>query len=549
MSLPDCDVVLAGRYHMSGRIASGGMGEVWRAADTVLQRPVAVKLLRPEYSGDPDTLARFRAEARHAAAVSHPGIAHVYDYGEGGPDGSPFLVMELVDGPSLTELLARGPLDAVQTLDVVAQAAAALAAAHAAGLVHRDVKPGNLLVTPGGTVKITDFGIAYAAGSAPLTRTGALVGTPAYLAPERVAGAPATPASDLYSLGIVAYECLAGTPPFTGTPMQIALAHQRKPVPPLRGGVPGPVATFVAELTAREPAGRPRSAADVAARARYLQTHPAGAESKTRGWPASPARSLAAAALGARAAQAAPVASAPAEPAGASEPTLADAPTATPDAAAAGHHGPPQPPAAGQWPAAGHHGPPQPPAAGQWPAAGHHGPPQPASGPPGGPRRTMILQPPFQHQPPVGTRRTSALRHPLLRAVLVVAVIAGAAGWLLAAGVLARPASPPQRPPASSPASPSASPSTVDVNRSALVGMPVQAAEQQLTRLGLSVSVRWVPTRRASPGTVLGVQPSGQLQPGTPVVLEAAATPSGHHHHGNGQDGGDTGDGGGQGGG
>lgn len=508
MSLPDCDIVLAGRYHMSNRIASGGMGEVWRAADTVLQRPVAVKLLRAEYSGDPDTLARFRAEARHAAAVSHPGIAHVYDYGEGGPDGSPFLVMELVEGPSLTELLARGPLDAVQTLDVVAQAAAALAAAHAAGLVHRDVKPGNLLVTPGGTVKITDFGIAYAAGSAPLTRTGALVGTPAYLAPERVAGAPATPASDLYSLGIVAYECLAGTPPFTGTPMQVALAHQRQAVPPLRGPVPGHVAAFVAQLTARDPAARPRSAADVAARARYLQTALAGAQNIPAGSPA-PARPLAAAVLRARPAHSGQTTAALAEPAGSGQPTVADAPAAMPGAIA-----------------------------GPWQTAENLGPPQPAAS---GPRSTMVLEPAFR-QPPAGTRRTAALRHPLVLAALVVAVIAGAAGWLLAAGVLdASPSQ--QRPPASSPAPPRG---TVDVNRSALVGMQVQAAEQQLSQLGLSVSVRWVPTHRASPGTVLGVQPSGQLQPGTPVVLEAAASPSGHHHH---DDGSDSGDGGGQGGG
>jgi serine/threonine-protein kinase len=211
MSVSQCDAVLAGRYRLEAEIATGGMGEVWRGRDTVLGRPVAVKLMRAEFAGDPDTLARFRGEARHSAALSHPGIAHVYDYGEDGPNRSPFIVMELVNGPSLTELLASGPLEPPRVMDVVAQAATALAAAHSAGLVHRDIKPGNILLAPGNIVKITDFGIAYAAGSAPLTRTGALIGTPAYLAPERIAGSPGSPASDLYALGVVAYECLAGS--------------------------------------------------------------------------------------------------------------------------------------------------------------------------------------------------------------------------------------------------------------------------------------------------------------------------------------------------
>ena len=203
--------VLAGRYRMDSLIAFGGMGEVWRAMDLVLDRPVAVKILQPEYAQHPETLDRFRAEARHAAGLSHPAIAQVYDFGEGQDGQPPFLVLELVDGSPLTSLLASGPLDPARTLDVVAQVAAGLAVAHAAGVVHRDIKPGNLLVDASGDVKITDFGIAHAAGSAPLTRTGMVMGTPAYLAPERVGGAAAGPASDLYSLGMVAYQ-LPGRP-------------------------------------------------------------------------------------------------------------------------------------------------------------------------------------------------------------------------------------------------------------------------------------------------------------------------------------------------
>ncbi len=167
--------------------------------------------------------------------MAHQNIARVYDYGE--PEGEqPFLVMELVEGPSLAHVLMTGPLDAARTMDVLAQAACGLQAAHAEGLIHRDIKPGNLLLAPGGTVKITDFGIAHAVGSAPLTLTGTLLGTPGYLAPERASGAQATPATDLYALGIVAYECLAGAPPFAGKPLDVTLAHRDRPLPPLPAG-------------------------------------------------------------------------------------------------------------------------------------------------------------------------------------------------------------------------------------------------------------------------------------------------------------------------
>jgi eukaryotic-like serine/threonine-protein kinase len=262
--------VLGRRYALEEKIGAGGYSEVWRGTDTVLTRQVAVKLLHLGYAQEAEVLARFRAEAQHAGALSHENIARVYDYREPDPPQPPFLIMEFVDGPSLAAVLANGPLDPTRTMDIVAQTAAGLHAAHLAGLVHRDIKPANLLLSPRGIVKITDFGIAHAAGRAPMTDTNQLVGTPGYLAPERAMGAQATAASDLYSLGIVAYECLAGAPPFTGVALAVALAHHERPLPPLPGHVPAEVAALVLQLTAKDPAARPHSAGDVAARAGAL---------------------------------------------------------------------------------------------------------------------------------------------------------------------------------------------------------------------------------------------------------------------------------------
>ena len=263
--------VLGGRYVLDDQIGNGGYGEVWRATDTVLARPVAVKLLHPRYTQRSEALARFRAEARHAGGLSHENIAQVFDYGEPADGQPPYLVMELVDGPSLETVLTGGPLDDSRTMDIVAQAAAGLQAAHAAGMIHRDIKPGNLLLAPGGTVKITDFGIAHTIGSAPLTASGELIGTPGYLAPERAMGERATPASDLYSLGMLAYECLAGTPPFRGTPLEVALAHRDRPLPPLPPSVAVDVAALVMRLAAKDPARRLSDAAEVAVWAGLLR--------------------------------------------------------------------------------------------------------------------------------------------------------------------------------------------------------------------------------------------------------------------------------------
>ena len=267
---------LTGRYHLEELIAAGGMGEVWRAADQVLARPVAVKLLRPEYTHDEVTLARFRAEAQHAGLLNHPGIAQVYDYRDAGPESPAYLVMELVAGPSLAAVLASGRLEPARSADVMAQAAAALGAAHAAGVLHRDIKPANLLITCDGQVKVTDFGIAHSARTENLTSTGALIGTMGYLAPERVSGSSATAASDLYALGIVGYECLTGQPPFRGEPLQVALAHRDQDLPEfppwcLRQPGGGELAALIADLTAKDPAARPATAAEVAARARHIR--------------------------------------------------------------------------------------------------------------------------------------------------------------------------------------------------------------------------------------------------------------------------------------
>ncbi|WP_420369222.1 protein kinase domain-containing protein [Curtobacterium sp. L1-20] len=268
---PTSGLTFGGRYQLSSRVAIGGMGEVWQATDLVIGRTVALKILKDEYLGDPGFLERFRAEARHAALVNHEGIANVFDYGE--EDGSAYLVMELVPGEALSTMIEREhtlPVDKV--LDIVAQTANALQAAHAVGLVHRDIKPGNLLITPDGRVKITDFGIARIADQVPLTATGQVMGTVQYLSPEQASGHPASPSTDIYSLGIVAYESLAGRRPFTGeSQVAIAMAHINEQPPALPGDIPEPVSALVMSCIAKKPADRPATAANLARAAQALR--------------------------------------------------------------------------------------------------------------------------------------------------------------------------------------------------------------------------------------------------------------------------------------
>ncbi|MGM7666937.1 protein kinase domain-containing protein [Microbacterium sp. A93] len=268
---PTSGITLGGRYQLTERIAIGGMGEVWKAKDKVLGRQTAVKILKEEYTGDPNFLRRFRAEAQHTALLNHPGIANVFDYGE--EDGSGYLVMELVPGPPLSAILDKEKvLSPDRTLNIMAQTARALSAAHSQGLVHRDIKPGNLLITPHGRVKVTDFGIARLADQVPLTATGQVMGTAQYLAPEQATGQQATGSSDIYSLGVIGYECLVGHRPFSGeSQIAIALAQVNDPPPPLTESIPEPVRALIMSMLAKEAHERPANATALAEAAEALR--------------------------------------------------------------------------------------------------------------------------------------------------------------------------------------------------------------------------------------------------------------------------------------
>jgi len=247
------------RYLLTERIAVGGMGEVWKAVDEVLDREVAVKILRNDLASGDLFRQRFRTEARTAAMLSHPGIAAVYDYGEFADTA--YLVMELVAGEPLSEIIAqRGALEVERTLDLLAQIARALHAAHVRGVVHRDVKPANVIVSPAGKATMTDFGIARMRHHESLTATGQVMGTAHYLAPEVARGETATPLSDLYALGVVGYECLSGWRPFDGAnQIAVATAHLREQPPPLPESVPPDVRAAVFRALEKNPSLRPRT--------------------------------------------------------------------------------------------------------------------------------------------------------------------------------------------------------------------------------------------------------------------------------------------------
>jgi len=248
---------LGGRYKLLDELGSGGMAVVWRARDEVLGRPVAVKLLAGRYSGDPQSRVRIRDEARAAATLSHPNIAQVYDYGEATDTGTPYVVMELVNGPTLQQRVSAGKLPPRTVFRICGEVAAALAAAHGHGLVHRDIKMANIMVTPAGA-KVVDFGIAAAAG--PASPEEMLVGTPAYLAPERLTGDLIVPASDVYALGVLLYRLLADESPWSvESTTQMLRAHVYQdpaPLPPVPG-VPPAVRDLIDRCLGKDPDSRP----------------------------------------------------------------------------------------------------------------------------------------------------------------------------------------------------------------------------------------------------------------------------------------------------
>jgi hypothetical protein len=520
------EVVLAGRFRLERRIGSGDVGEVWRAVDLRVGAPVAVKVLRSQSGWPPETLTRFRAEARHASSVSHPGIARVYYYDDGDPPVPPYVVTELVMGPSLARVLASGPLDPARAMDVIGQAAAALSAAHEAGLVHGDIRPANLIIAQGGEVKITDFGIAAAASTA-LAHTGAMAGPPDYLAPECAVGLPATWASDLYSLGAVGYECLAGQPPFDGPPVEVATAHRYYPLPPLPGRVPDTVATFVAKLTAKDPRDRPTSADQASWWAMQLRDSMAsGPGVLPRSWQAG----VAAAAVAGRG------------PAG-RRPGPGRVGGGMPAAARPGPAGA----APAYLPRAGYAEPPP----GFYPLVGDTGPGtlariEPAAVTGVGPVMPIDLtradgdrpvpyprdgysRPPY----PRTERRVELYRHRARKrnklAILLASAAAAIAVLIVMLAMGAFQGSPPAKPAAATSARARAHARvqhTVLVTASALIGQPAAAVRSELRKLGLKPHlVKSVTTTQAA-GLVVSIQPGGKLPLGSVVTVTEAVAPA-----------------------
>ncbi|MCW3817921.1 protein kinase [Micromonospora sp. DR5-3] len=259
--------LLDGRYQCEELLGSGGMGEVWRGRDLRLDRRVAIKVLAAAGLMEPMAAERFDREARAAAGLTHPHIVAVYDFGT--EENDSYLIMELVEGRTVSALIADGPLTVLQALSIAVQACDGIAAAHTAGVVHRDVKPGNLIVNATGTVKICDFGIArlpWAEGENTLTEPATKLGTSSYMSPEQALGQPVDHRTDLYGLGCTLYAMLAGGPPFAGEPLSVLHQHVNVPPPPLRErrpDVPAELDALAAELLAKDPADRPSDAAEV----------------------------------------------------------------------------------------------------------------------------------------------------------------------------------------------------------------------------------------------------------------------------------------------
>jgi serine/threonine-protein kinase len=277
--------VLDGRYRLLSLLAIGGMGQVWRGHDDELDLQVAIKVLKEDAGDNAVFLKRFEIEARNAARLAHRNICQVLDYGSF--EGNAYMVMELVDGESLATILDREVfLDERRLVSILIHTCHGLQVAHDAGIIHRDVKPGNLLLQPDDLVKITDFGVSRARDQTTLTQTGMVMGTAQYLAPELALGRPATPQSDLYALGIIAFEALVGRRPFTaGSPVDIAVAQVNDPVPPLPDVIAPGLAALVLDLLNKNPKHRPQSAERLAALLGNLRL-PSATERRLRERPA-----------------------------------------------------------------------------------------------------------------------------------------------------------------------------------------------------------------------------------------------------------------------
>jgi eukaryotic-like serine/threonine-protein kinase len=472
---------LGSRYTLDRTIGTGGYSEVWAAHDAVLDRPVAIKVLHAEYAQSADALRRFRTEAQLAGRLSDANVARVYDFCDTSGDGPAYLVMEFIDGPTLAEMLRGGPLNPARTMDILAQSAAGLHAAHSAGLVHRDIKPSNIMIAPGNVVKITDFGLSHSLASAPITRTGMIAGTPSFMAPERSAGARATPASDLYSLGVLGYECLAGAPPFEGTPLEVTLAHRFGVFPPLPAATPVAVSELIAWLTARDPADRPDDAETVARQAAQLRD----------------------------ALLTAPPGYGPATPPGYGPATPPGYGPATPPG-----YGPATPPGYGPATTLLPESAPPPP----------HGAPPDSTGPA---QHTLIVAAsPVEPEPEPARRRTGAAIGWLVAVTAGAAAVAAIIAIALSHGGDA-PAAAAQRPAASGGSAIRA----VEVSRSALIGEPVTQAAQRLRNEGFQVRILWWPAPAQPPSTVIAVRPAGLRPPGSVITLVAAFRPGQGRHH------------------
>jgi serine/threonine protein kinase len=521
---PTTGITLGGRFQLTTRIAIGGMGEVWKAKDLVLGRIVAIKVLKEEYTGDPGFLQRFRAEARHTALLNHVGIANVFDYGE--EEGSAYLVMELVPGQPLSTIIEREQvLSPDRTLSIIAQTARALAVAHAQGLVHRDVKPGNLLITPDGRVKVTDFGIARLADQVPLTQTGQVMGTAQYLAPEQATGQTATGQSDIYSLGVIGYECLSGHRPFSGeSQIAIALAQVNDAPPPLPESLPAPVRALLMSMLAKDPKDRPANAIKLAEAAEAIRNGDINAARA-----AVPGMLLFDATTG---------------------PITAPVDTATAPTGVIGASRDSSPTPTSALPVLG--------AAAAGAAAGAAGASAADADGPQGPlaranalaaeRNWVPEEATYDDEPADEPERKgrSPWTWPLIALILLV-LFALVGFFLNQQGILFPSNNATSSPPSSSPPATTASPTvtsasptptrntpsptqeptqeTVNVIPAAYLGKDYRQVQSELSNLGLAVTVEPLQTSEAAPGRVVGLNPTGPLPVGSPITVTYAVAP------------------------